>query len=424
MIDLQQKVMQNIILYASQQSQMTDIILWVVLVATIIALGVLVYLQQRIGKSLKFEIKQLNKIKKNNVEYEFVLKTMRLATWHIDPVTMEIVFDNDFRDKHDTYAPSGGETTSNLGEAMSEQDRQKMNQVIKDLYDGVIDEAHLEYQILLPHSPKKYYWSESYAIVAERDIDGKPKRIVGTSMRIDERKELEEALVEARNRAEESDRLKTAFLANMSHEIRTPLNAIIGFTSVIPDVQDPEERKTLLDLINENTQKLLRIIDDVVNISKVEAGKEELDLSSFDLNMLIEETLSLYQPKAKEGVSLVTAMRNESQIIMTDRSRLTEILRALLSNAVKFTSNGQVTIGYEQPADGRITIFVKDTGKGIAEEHQKRIFEKFYKVDEYIPGAGLGLSLCHTLAYSLGGSVTVESQLGKGSVFRLDIPMQ
>jgi len=142
------------------------------------------------------------------------------------------------------------------------------------------------------------------------------------------------------------------------------------------------------------------------------------------LNMLIEETLSLYQPKAKEGVSLVTAMRNESQIIMTDRSRLTEILRALLSNAVKFTSNGQVTIGYEQPADGRITIFVKDTGKGIAEEHQKRIFEKFYKVDEYIPGAGLGLSLCHTLAYSLGGSVTVESQLGKGSVFRLDIPMQ
>lgn len=416
--------MQNIILYASQQSQMTDIILWVVLVLAIFALGLLVYWQLRIGKNLKYEIKQLNKINKNNVEYEFVLKTMRLSTWHIDPETMEIVFDNDFRDKHDTYAPAGGETTSNLGAAMSDQDRQKMFKAIKDLYDGVIDEAHLEYQILLPHSPKKYYWSESYAAVAERDIDGKPKRIVGTSMRIDERKALEEALVEARNRAEESDRLKTAFLANMSHEIRTPLNAIIGFTSLIPDVQDPEERKSLLDLINENTQKLLRIIDDVVNISKIEAGKEELLLSSFDLNMVIEEIVGIFQMKVHDGVQMVTDFHSESQLMLTDRSRLTEILRALISNAVKFTNNGQITVGYEAPVDGRITIFVKDTGKGIAEENQKRIFEKFYKVDEYIPGAGLGLNLCHTMAYSLGGSVTVESKLGEGSTFRLDIPMQ
>jgi signal transduction histidine kinase len=260
--------------------------------------------------------------------------------------------------------------------------------------------------------------------VADRDVDGKPRRIVGTSKRIDERKEMELALVEARNRAEESDRLKTAFIANMSHEIRTPLNAIVGFTSLVPEVQDAVERQQLLDLINENTQKLLVIINDVVNIAKIESGKEELVMSNFDLNQVLSEQAEHFRNDVKSGVTLTTQFASDLQLVTSDLARVVEVLRHLLSNAVKFTSQGEIVLGYDAPVNGRIRIWLRDTGKGIAEGDLERVFDRFYKVDEFIPGAGLGLSICRTMAYSLGGSVTVESKLGEGSKFTFELPIQ
>ena len=152
----------------------------------------------------------------------------------------------------------------------------------------------------------KVYWEESYAIIAERDVDGKPTRVVGTTQRIDNRKELEAALKSALAKAEESDRLKSAFIANMSHEIRTPLNAIIGFTSVLPDIESREERQELINLIQENNQKLLRIIDDVMNISKIEAGKEQLQMSTFDINLILDELVSRNQPNLASSVEMST----------------------------------------------------------------------------------------------------------------------
>ena len=384
---------------------------------------IFLFMQYRKGKELADELRQLSKIEKPDIEYEFVLKTMRLSTWHIDVATKQIVFDNDFRDKSDTFVPPVGGTTTDLGAAMSEHDRMRMNKLIGDLCSGRVEEAHIQYQILVPNK-KEGYWSESYAIVAERDADGMPKRIVGTSQRIDERKRLEQALVEARNRAEESDRLKSAFLANMSHEIRTPLNAIIGFTSVLPDVQDADERQSLLDLIHENTQKLLLIIDDVVNISKVESGKEQLVMSQFDLNLLLTELAERYRKDVKEGVELNTSLASDQLLVTTDYNRVSEVVKHLLSNATKFTAQGQITVGYDTPADGRLRIWVRDTGKGIAPEFHERVFERFFKVDEFIPGAGLGLSICRTMAFSLGGTVTVESQLDKGATFNFELPVQ
>ena len=243
-------------------------------------------------------------------------------------------------------------------------------------------------------------------------------------MRIDDRKAMEEALVDARNRAEESDRLKSAFLANMSHEIRTPLNAIIGFTSVLPDVEDNEERKMLLNLIHENTQKLLHIVDDVVNISKVETGKLELVMMSFDLNNELTMQADAATKDVKPDVTVSTSFANETQYITTDHKCLVEILQHYLSNATKFTDAGSIVVGYDQPNEGRIRIWIKDTGKGIPENLQQRVFERFFKVDEFVPGAGLGLSICQTLAYSLGGKVGVQSVLGEGSTFWVEIPIQ
>lgn len=412
--------MTRLLLYTSQQSQNFDVIILVALVGLLLFAVALVFWQRRKGKELAYELNQLGKLQKNNIEFDFVLKTMRLSTWHIDAKTREIAFDNDYRDKSDTYVPSMGKE---LVAAMPDKDRERVTKAIEDLCQGVREEAHEEYQIRLPHV-KKTYWSESYAIVAERDIDGTPKRIVGTSMRIDDRKNLEQELVNARNRAEESDRLKTAFIANMSHEIRTPLNAIIGFTSVLPDVQDPEERKQLLDLVHENTQKLLVIIDDVVNISKIEAGQEELVMSNFELNLILQEQADRFMKETKPGVAFDVQFACEQQLITTDLNRLIEVVKHLLSNAVKFTNEGKITLGYDAPSDGRIRIWVKDTGIGIAKENQERVFERFFKIDEFVPGAGLGLSICRTMAYSLGGSVTVQSQPGEGSTFFFEFPIQ
>ena len=209
----------------------------------------------------------------------------------------------------------------------------------------------------------------------------------------------------------------------MSHEIRTPLNAIIGFTSVLPDVQDPAERRELINLIQENNQKLLTIINDVMNISKIESGKEQLTMSTFELNDALRSVAETYIPKAKNGVKMSTMFAQGALNITTDLSRFMEVMNHLTDNAVKFTDHGSIIIGYDNPSGKRIRIWVQDTGKGIAPEHQSRIFERFFKVDEYIPGAGLGLSICSTMVYSMGGKVGVDSKLGEGSKFWIEIPI-
>ena len=414
----------RLLLYTAQRSTLLVFLLWVVLLSGIIVGLWFILYQRRKAKDLRFELKQLDKMKENNIESEFVLKAMRLATWHLDPKTMKMTYDSDFRDK--TYRVASytdGESPYDACKRLTPQDAEHVIQALAALCEGRSEEYHVEYRVMIPHS-NRFYWEESFATVSERDVDGNPSSIVGTTMIIDDRKRMEEKLVDARNRAEESDRLKSAFIANMSHEIRTPLNAVVGFTSILPDVTDEAERKSLLNLINENTQKLLVIVDDVVNISKIESGKDEIVMTTFDVNLSLNELVELYRHDVKDGVSLNTEFATDSLAVTTDLNRLMEILKHLLSNAIKFTTQGTVTIGYSTPSSGRLTLWVRDTGKGIAEENLERVFERFYKVDEFIPGAGLGLSICRTMAYSLGGTLTVESKLGKGSTFTVDIPIE
>ena len=389
-----------------------------------IVLLVVMWMQWKAGRQLKSELAVLGKMGKHNVEYEFVLGTMKLSIWHLDVKTGKLTFEQDFRDKDNKYFTNAdGMEVDNSVTLLDPRDSERVGQSMADLCSGKKSSYHEVYRVTVPYA-QTVYWEESYATVAQRDVDGLPVTIIGTTQRIDDRKALEEALVQARNRAEESDRLKSAFVANMSHEIRTPLNAIVGFTSVLPDITDEEERKSLLDLIQENTQKLLRIVDDVVNISKIESGKEELVMTAFELNTLLLENMSRCEQSLQPGVGLDAQFAMDALTITTDLARLNEIMKHLLQNAAKFTQAGTVTVGYDKPVDGRITIWVRDTGKGIAEENLERIFERFYKVDEFIPGAGLGLSLCRVMAFSLGGNVTVESKLGEGSTFKVELPIQ
>ena len=254
----------------------------------------------------------------------------------------------------------------------------------------------------------------------ERDENGKPLKIVGTSQRIDERKEMETSLVTARNKAEESDRLKTAFLANMGHEIRTPLNAIVGFADLLPVVESEEDRNQLIREIQNNNHKLLRIIDGLVSMSKIEAGAKSLMMAKVDVNQVLEQMVNTYQPTTM--LAMMTECPLEELPMQTDREKLLEILDNLVQNAIKFTTEGYITLGYNVLGD-RVRIWVKDTGKGIPAEDQERIFERFVKLDEYIPGTGLGLSVAKSHALSLNGTIGVESKVGEGSTFWVELPL-
>jgi len=399
----------------------TEVLIWCVGVLLFLGMVVLFIYQRRQGRELESELEQLGKVKKHNIEYELVLKAMRLCTWHIDVAERTITYDNDYRERNDSFVPMPGTSLDDLVALMADSDRSRIRKALDDICSGRTEEYHEISRVKAAHN-NSLYWTEAYATVASRDADGLPKTIVGTSMVIDDRKRMETALVEARNKAEESDRLKSAFIANMSHEIRTPLNAIIGFTSVLPDIDSREERQELINLIQENNQKLLRIIDDVMNISKIEAGKEQLQMATFDINVILDELVSKFVPRVKAGVTLSTQYAAPQQDVTTDLTRVMETLEHLLSNAVKFTDQGSIVLGYDAVSNHRLHLWVRDTGKGVAPENHERIFERFFKVDEFIPGAGLGLSLCRVMAFSLGGQVGVESKLGEGSTFWLDIP--
>ena len=398
-----------------------EVLIWVIGSILLLSFVALFFYQRLVGKELALELTQLEKVQKHNIEYEFVLKAMKLCTWHIDAEARTITYDNDFRGKDDSVVLPPDTPIDALSNYVFPSDVAHLSKAIEELCQCHVEELHEVYRVHLPHTNKSY-WSESYAAVASRNDEGKAKRIVGTSMRVDDRKAMEGALVEARNKAEESDRLKSAFIANMSHEIRTPLNAIIGFTSVLPDVQGDDERRELINLIQENNQKLLTIINDVMNISKIESGKEQLVMTTFELNALLQSLADMFLPKLASGVELSTQFARNSIDVTTDLNRMTEVINHLLSNAVKFTMQGTITVGYDEPVGKRLRVWIRDTGKGIAPEHLERVFERFFKVDEYIPGAGLGLSICRTMAYSMGGDVGVESTLGEGSLFWFEFP--
>ncbi len=413
-------VMTSQLLYVHSDGTWIFILQWGFAVLVMILLIVSVFIQRRAGTRLKGELEELDKIRRGNVEYDFILKAMKIAVWHYDSEARSFVFDKDYRGGLNNYVPSADEDFKDTLSSLAPSDVERGNSAFNDICEGRTDIYHQEYQVV-NKATGITYWEESYATIVDRNEDGKPTKIVGTSQRIDERKELEGSLVAARNKAQESDRLKTAFLANMGHEIRTPLNAIVGFADLLPVVQGEEERNQLITEIQNNNQKLLRIIDGLVSMSKIEAGAKSLLMAHVDLNQLLQQMSDTYQPTTNVPITLHCAM--EHLQIESDRDKLFEIVDNLVQNAVKFTTEGSISIGYDLMEDNRVHIWVSDTGKGVAAVDQKRIFERFVKLDEYIPGAGLGLSVAMSHVRSLGGEIGLESEVGKGSTFWVNLPL-
>ena len=411
--------MTNLLLYAYSDSTWIFVLQWGIGLLILVFLIVSVYMQRRTGKRLKGELEELDKIRRGNVEYDFILKAMKIAVWHYDSETQSFIFEKDYRDGINNHVPSADESFQDTLVALAPADVDRVNNAFTDMCEGRTDFYHQEYQVI-DKSAGTSYWEESYATIVDRNAEGKPTKIVGTSQRIDERKELEASLVTARNKAEESDRLKTAFLANMGHEIRTPLNAIVGFSDLLPVVQGEEERNQLIAEIQLNNQKLLRIIDGLVSMSQIEAGAKSLLLAKIDINQMLQQMADTYQPTTNVPISL--QCQKNQLLIESDREKLMEIIDNLMQNAVKFTTEGQITLGYDLKDGNRVRIWIRDTGRGIAEADHERIFDRFIKLDEYIPGTGLGLSVAKSHVQSLGGTIGVDSKLGEGSTFWIEIP--
>lgn len=398
-------------------------LVWVVGILLFIALVIAVFVQLRTGRKIRSELAELEKVRQGNIEYEFILRAMKLCTWHIDAASRTLTIESDFREGQDNYAPAPDSPVEIIMAMVGRADRQRVRVALDDLCTGRSTSYHEQYQVKTSIAGLTY-WEESYGTVVERDEEGNPSRILGATMRIDRRKQLEEALISARNKAEESDRLKTAFLANMGHEIRTPLNAIVGFADVLPMVENAEDRNHLIREIQNNNQKLLRVIDGLVSMSKVEAEGQSLVRSQTELNALLRRIADHTAPIVdRTAVVVATEFPYAELMLTTDVSKLTEIINHFMQNAVKFTESGSITLGYDLQDGEHVRIWVRDTGKGIPEEDKERIFERFVKLDEYMPGTGLGLPVARTYAKSLGGTIGVETRLGHGSTFWVRLPL-
>lgn len=227
--------------------------------------------------------------------------------------------------------------------------------------------------------------------------------------------------MEALKKAEESDKLKSAFLANVSHEIRTPLNAIVGFSELIAHTQEEEDKKYYLDIVKTNNTLLLNLINDILDLSKIESGRVDLKDSMVDVNELCRELCEVHQLRAEPGVKVIFENPGDALQMLTDRNRLIQLYSNLISNAVKNTREGSIRVGYRRKEDV-VEFTVQDTGKGIPLEKQAVIFNRFEKLDANIQGFGLGLSICKSILEKMGGSIDFESEVGKGSRFRFILP--
>ena len=308
-----------------------------------------------------------------------------------------------------------------------DEDRERVRDAFEHLANGETQKMREEYRVgrqWLP-SPQQNEWVEVRAAVDERDANGKPLSLIGTSMTVTQRKEMEEALVQAKVKAEEANTLKSSFLANISHEIRTPLNAIVGFSSLLVSAERgiSEEKQEYINIIENNNTLLLQLISDVLDLSKIEAGTMEFDYAPIDVHGLfieLEDTFRLRNKKS--GICICYHRRTTECVVKADRNRLVQVMMNLMNNAVKFTGEGSIEFGFDVREDGFLHFYVTDTGCGIPEERLEEIFGNFVKLNSFVQGTGLGLTICRAIVERMGGKIGAVSRLGQGSTFWFTLP--
>ena len=304
------------------------------------------------------------------------------------------------------------------------EDLPKVKEAFANLLAGRSQKVKEEYRVVNRINGCKHIdWVEAQAAVESYDEKGQPLTLVGSSLVISERKKMESDLISAKNRAEESNRLKSAFLANMSHEIRTPLNAIVGFSGILASTEEEEEKMEYVSIIENNNTLLLQLISDILDLSKIEAGTMEFIDTDFELNKVmweLENSLRLKLPADKDLILVFEQSLPELKI-HAERNRIPQIIINLVTNAIKFTESGSIRFGYEK-RNKMIYFYVADTGCGIPEDKQDSVFGRFVKLNNFAKGTGLGLSICQTLVQQMGGKKGLQSKIGEGSTFWFTVP--
>ena len=267
-----------------------------------------------------------------------------------------------------------------------------------------------------------YTWTRVNVLVRNYRPQDNVIEMLCINFDITQLKETEQMLIKAKEKAEEADRLKSAFLANMSHEIRTPLNAIVGFSSMLEEAEDQEEKHQYITIIEDNNKLLLQLISDILDLSKIEAGTFDIIPERVNAKQLCNDLFQAMQMKTSPQVELRLKDNLPELTFISDKNRLYQVLLNFVTNALKFTSEGSITIDYK--IDGNEVKFsVQDTGMGVEPEKQEAIFTRFVKLNSFIPGTGLGLSICQSIVTQLGGKIGVESEPGKGSCFWFTHPI-
>jgi len=300
-------------------------------------------------------------------------------------------------------------------------DVDQMKTICRDISEGKSDNFEICIRTNLRNAD--YEWFNIKAWVSEKDIKGNAITVTGIAINISKTKQIEKTLVDAKEKAEEANKLKSAFLANISHEVRTPLNAILGFSKILATTEmDEYQKKQFADIVEHNNNSLLRIFNDLIYLSDINAGTLDRKYSDVDINALITETIQTARYIAKEkNIEIILEDRLSDCIFKTERSWITQVISNLISNAIKFTDEGRITLGYKLKKEG-IYIYVKDTGNGIPADKQALVFNKFSKLDLFKQGAGLGLAVCRGIIDNLGGNIGVESEIGIGSTFWFTLP--
>lgn len=356
--------------------------------------------------------------------FDMAVEESSIYPWQFDKETNSFIFPQGFLARFGYEDSVTTITRSEMERMIYPEDLKEIRVLFNMALMGEIKNPRLNFR--QRNVTGEYEWWEYRSSAISGLTTGSLYNIVGVCQSIQRYKTAEQEMREARDKALQADKLKSAFLANMSHEIRTPLNAIVGFSDLLSDTSsfNEEEIAQFVETINKNCGLLLALINDILDLSRIESGTMEFMFANHNLSLLLKTVYDSQRLNMPCGVELVLRMPdNDKKYLITDSVRLQQVVNNLINNAAKFTTSGSITFGYEEDEDPEYTrIYVEDTGVGISEEGIRHIFERFYKVDNFTQGAGLGLSICQTIVERLKGTISVTSEVGKGTRFAVRIP--
>ena len=367
-------------------------------------------------------------LKDNAMRLSLMLEAGNVFPWYADLERRRVEIGDELFEtygvKKDDFKDDFFDITTVLSR-IHPDDRGIFDVVYKNLLEGKQHKIGIEIRLDLLNSGE-YRWVDLKGIVQVFDEQGRPSKVVGFATDIQKRRDDEQALIEAKRRAEESDRLKSAFLANVSHEIRTPLNAIVGFSEIIANTESQGERESYLDIVKANSNLLLHLINDILDLSRLEANRVTLTWEECDVVLLCRQVVASvsFSRQSSDNQFLFTTSF-ETYRMETDIQRMQQVIINLLSNADKFTKKGKITLDFSVDEKTGMAVFsVTDTGCGIPKEKQKLVFERFEKLNEYAQGTGLGLSICKLIVSKWKGAIWIDPDYTGGARFIFSHPLK